>query len=457
MKRKEPGSTKEPHATLAAVFRLLPVKVADEDFKGASEDVRRATPSNFAAIALNGLCFPTAGRILGAGLLLTWFISDLTSSAFWVGLVVPIQYGLALVAQPLVAEWLTSKPRRAPYYTAQSLVRALLWCALGLAAWLISIEHAHTLLLIFFLVVVGDAVSAGVGNIAFNDTLARVIPQRLRGRVRSWRGIFGSIAAGCAGLVIRYYFSERSGVAAFGLLFVVAGALYAMGGLVFRLVDEPEDAKARTTNPRLSALIGRVRGMMRREAFRRFVYAESLLVPVAQALPFFILFARRDFNLNLEALGLFILIDALTPLLGNFVWGRVADARGNPQVMMTASLCGLLAPVLSLSLYLLSAKGSLTSASVMLVFAIVVFLTGFASVGIDLATKNYVLELAPDDTQRPVYIGVNDTLVGLPTMLLAAAGLVIDAFGFVPLFACIMAASGLAFLISLRLPTFSQK
>jgi hypothetical protein len=69
---------KEPDATLAAIFRLLPISVSDDDLKGASAQVRRDVPANFAAIALNGLCFPTAGRILGAGLLLTWFISDLT-------------------------------------------------------------------------------------------------------------------------------------------------------------------------------------------------------------------------------------------------------------------------------------------------------------------------------------------------------------------------------------------
>src|SRR5215216_3210072 len=212
-----------PNAMLAAIFRLLPVSVSADDFKGVSEQVRRGVPANFAAIALNGLCFPTAGRILGAGLLLTWFVSDLTTSAFWVGLVVPIQYGLALVAQPVVAEWLTGKPRRAPYYMAQSLLRAALWCSLGLAAYVLSNEHPALLLVIFFLVVIADATAAGVGNIAFNDTLARVIPQRLRGRVRSWRGIFGGVAAGIAGLLIGPYLSERSGVAAFGLLFAAAG------------------------------------------------------------------------------------------------------------------------------------------------------------------------------------------------------------------------------------------
>ncbi|HZB43659.1 MAG TPA: hypothetical protein VE360_00375 [Pyrinomonadaceae bacterium] len=46
-----------------------------------SEQVRRAVPSNFAAMALNGLCFPTAGRILGEGLLLTQLVGDPTASA----------------------------------------------------------------------------------------------------------------------------------------------------------------------------------------------------------------------------------------------------------------------------------------------------------------------------------------------------------------------------------------
>src|SRR5215213_11104517 len=141
---------------------------------------------------------------------------------------------------------------------AQSLFRAALWCSLGLASWVLRDEHRALLLAIFFLVIIADAAAAGVGNIAFNDTLARVIPRRLRGRVRSWRGIFGSVAAGIAGLLIRCYFSERSGIAAFGLLFAASGALYATGGLIFMLIVEPEGARARSAKPKLSDLFSRV-------------------------------------------------------------------------------------------------------------------------------------------------------------------------------------------------------
>jgi hypothetical protein len=133
--------------------------------------------ANFAAIVLNGLFFPTAGKILGAGLLLTWFLNELTPSAAVVGLLIPIQYGAALLAQPWIAQWMSKRPRRAPYYRNQALVRAVVWIALGVVV-MTGRGHTGWLIGIFFAVVIVDAVAAGVGNIAFSDTLARVVLRR---------------------------------------------------------------------------------------------------------------------------------------------------------------------------------------------------------------------------------------------------------------------------------------
>jgi MFS family permease len=441
---------------LGNFFRILPLQASERDMAGVSDRVQRAVPANFSAIALNGLCFPTAGRILGAGLVLTWFVSDLTPSAFWVGLIIPIQYGFALIAQPLVAQYLTTKSYRAPYYTAQSFLRCILWCALGFAAWTLGSARATLLLTIFFAVVIADATAAGIGNIAFNDTLARVIPQGLRGRARSWRGIFGSIAAGIAGLFIRKHLSENSGIAAFGTLFAIAGLLYGLGGIIFILIDEPPVPHAPGKKPTLGELIRKTRALLGRQPFRRFVMVQSLLVPIAQALPFFMIFVRRSFNIEVEALGLLIIVDAGTPLIGNFVWGRLADARGNRWIIICASVCGLLAPACSFWLYA-ALSGELSRAFMLALLTLIVFAIGMTSVGIDLATKNYVLDLAPDDRQRPMYIGVNDMLVGLPTMLMAGAGVIIDASGFLPVFVGLVVLTVTGALLAAGLPPLRRK
>ncbi|HYY97009.1 MAG TPA: hypothetical protein VE642_00370, partial [Pyrinomonadaceae bacterium] len=115
-----------------------------------------------------------------------------------------------------------------------------------------------------------------------------------------------------------------------------------------------------------------------------------------------------------------------------------------------AALCGLLAPAVGLALY--AAGGGWSSALVLSLFACVVFSVGVAQAGIDLATKNYVLDLASDEAGRPLYIGFNDTLVGLPTTLLAGAGVIIDLFGFLPAFAGLAALTAAGALLALRLP-----
>lgn len=416
----------------AALYRLLPLHVATGDLEGTSAEVRRALPANVGAIAANGLFFPAAGKIVSAGLLLTWFVSELTPVAWVVGLIVPIQYGLSLIAQPAFAQWLGTRPRRAPAYAAQAAFRGAVWGGLAAATWLAGADWPRLLLGLFFAAIVLDAFAAAIGNIAFGDVLAKVVPPRLRGRTRSWRGVFGALTAAAVALILASDLGPRDGLGTFAWLFVATGLLYAVGGLTFAAVDEPLSPEDRAA-PAWGDLVSRVRRAASDRVFLRFVLVEAALVPLAQGLPYFTLLGKRHFGLSIDALGVLVLVDALSPVIGNYLWGRLADARGNRSVLFMAALGGLAAP--ACAGILLIGGDALPRAAVLSLFAAIVFGVSLASTGVDLATKNYVLELAPEEAQRPMYIGVNDTLVGLPTMLLAGSGIVIDLAGFAPVFA----------------------
>jgi hypothetical protein len=134
--------------------------------------------------------------------------------------------------------------------------------------------------------------TAGLGNIAFSDVLARVVPRPLRGRARSWRGICGAVTGAAAGILIQRSLSAASGLRVFAALFMTAGILYGLGGLVFGAIAEPRTAKAQT-RPTWGALLRSIRDVATSRGFGRFVLVEALLVPLTQALPFFILFGRR--------------------------------------------------------------------------------------------------------------------------------------------------------------------
>lgn len=438
---------KRIESLFARTARLLRVQ-GDIEHEPLNASQRKALLANFGAIVLNGLSFSTAGKILGAGLLLAWFLDELKSPLLLIGLLVPIQYGLALLAQPWIGQWLSGRLRSAPYYRGQALLRASLWGGLALMTWLSGKSGPAWLIAVFFFVVAGDAIAAGLGNIAFSNALAKTIPKRMRGRVRGGRGMFGAVVAGTAGALISLFVSKESGLGVFALLFAVAGGCYALGGITFGAIREPRETQ-REPSPTPEPLSSSVKEMLRHRAYRRFLLVEALLIPATQGLVFFSLFGRREFRLDLTALGLLLISDALAPLIGNYLWGKLADRQSNRLVLGGAALLSLAAPLAAVGLYLSS--GAVSHILVLALFALIVFVIGVASTGADLATKNLILEFAPD-AKRPVYIGVNDTLVAVPTMLLAIGGPAIDWFGFLPVF-LVIGFSGLgAAAVSATLP-----
>jgi MFS family permease len=431
----------------ASVWRLFKIPT-DTKRQEIDERQRESLPLNFGAIVLNGLFFPTAGKILGSGLLLAWFLDEMGASTFVIGLLVPIQYGIALLAQPWIGQWMSGKARRVPYYRNQALLRGIVWSALAAMVWLADKDNRALLLVFFFLVVIVDAVAAGVGNIAFNETLAKTIPKALRGRARGGRGMCGAIVAGTAGVLIALFVSPESELEAFALLFAVAGLFYAAGGVTFAFIQEQPGKQTADSGHSLN-LWRHIKEILSDRGYRRFLAVQALLVPATQGLVFFSVFGRREFHLDMKVLGLLLISDAVAPLAGNYVWGKLADRYSNRLVLGAAALVSVAAPLAALLLHFVGERFGpmliLTS------FALIVFALGTASVGADLASKNLILELAPEQT-RPVYIGVNDTLVALPTMLLAMGGAVIDWFGFLPVFIAVSVSALAAALLSPTLP-----
>lgn len=200
-------------------------------------------------------------------------------------------------------------------------------------------------------------------------------------------------------------------------------------------------------------MIARTRELLQDDNFRRFVLVQALLMPLIQGLPFFTLYAKQAFGLDINSLGVLVMISAVTPIVASYVWGRLGDHSGNRPTLIVSTVVGLLAPV-SVALLLGVNEQNIW---VIALVGLMVLAINVASVGFDLATKNYLLDLATDDEERPFYIGVNDVLIGIPTMLLATTGLIIDLFGFIPVFIGIVVFSVLAIALTVQLPRLRAK
>lgn len=121
----------------------------------------------------------------------------------------------------------------------------------------------------------------------------------------------GAVVAGTAGVLIALFVSPESGLAVFALLFAISGLCYVFGGLTFGVITEPKtDQKARSSS-RFHNLWPWVKEMLADRVYRRFLAAQTLLIPATQGLVFFSLFGRREFHLDMKALGLLLISDAV--------------------------------------------------------------------------------------------------------------------------------------------------
>src|SRR6185503_17121504 len=95
---------------------------------------------------LNGLFYNLGETLIDPTLVIAAFISRLSDSALWVGLILPLLDGSWFLPQLYVSGFLQSQPRKLPFYRKTAVVRAFAW--IGVTASVFFIHRPSTLLVV---------------------------------------------------------------------------------------------------------------------------------------------------------------------------------------------------------------------------------------------------------------------------------------------------------------------
>jgi MFS family permease len=108
-------------------------------------------------------------------------------------------------------------------------------------------------------------------------------------------------------------------------------------------------------------------------------------------------------------------------VLSNPVWGRVTDRASDRAVMTAAGAVGSVAAVAAVALH---AAGSSSESA----YAAVVFVAVVAQEGVRLGRKAYLVTAAPPD-ERPLYVALANTIIGVVMIALALLGVLAQVAG----------------------------
>ncbi len=408
--------------------------------------MEREEKRSFFLNVVNGALFNFAERLIDPPLVLTWFVSQLTSSNFLAGLVAPLGDAGWYLPQIFVSTYVQRMERKMPSYTYTAVIRLAAWLLLALAVFLVG-NPALLLAAFFFLYLLARLVS-GVAGIAFFEVTAKTISPNRLGSLFAWRLLSGGILGISSGWIVKEVLNS-SGLPFprnFAILFTLYCLITAPAMAAFIAIREPPgkaDPKPVTVREQWRRA-GQV--LEEDKAFRTFILTQVCLALAGASTPFFTVYAHKVIRATSGMLGLYLSVRIASQLVFNLPWGRLTDRFGERPVLMAYSLGNAGTVLLALSMALLP-KGPLLPYLMVLVF----FLNGAFLPAGAIIGASYPIKLSPE-RERPLYIGLYNTVMGVAVLFSGLGGIVVDLGGFETLFALSLVLCLATYFLARKLP-----
>lgn len=396
------------------------------------------------------ISFKIAMTFLGESTVLPALVAHFTTSPVLIGLAGSSYMAVWLIPQVLLADMVTRAPRKRPI-----LIKAAYLGRLGipLTALALALGAEHwplAFLALFFLLYWTFAATDSIAALAWLDLIAKILPLQRRETLFATALVVGSLSGIAVGWVTRvtldgYAFPEN-----FARLLLYGTAWLYLSALAMLLIREPATQDAGGGGPLparpLRARLVEMLEIFRRDRVARVIILARLLVQGGQmAWPFYVRLATERLGLGESAIGNFTVVITVAQVAGVIGFRLIARRFGPRGVMITSAFPAVLSPAFALMASLVA-----PTTGVPLLYAVYA-LMGVVGVSAMLGYTNAMLELAPE-TQRPVYMALGHTLIGLSALFPLVGGLILRWTSFPVLFglACVAPLAGFA--LSLRVP-----
>lgn len=395
---------------------------------------RRGAPNrNFWLGVYNGVFVAGGETFFHSALVLAPFLAALGAPAWAIGAIPAMRVGGWFLPQLFVATRLAHVPYKLPLYRRTSTVRVVAFALLTAAVFLAGDQTAWLVPLTLAMILV-NSVAGGVGGVPFADATAKVVPHNRLGTFWVLRNAIGGVLALLAGWSLRRLLdSDLPFPSDFGYAFLAGTVLMGSAYLAFALVREPPGAVA--AKEPLGAVLVRLPAVLRQDAsFRRYLRVRFLGLAALLAEPFYALYALDRLAAPAGVLGLYVMLASGASILVNFAFRIPADRGQNVSVLQVSLGLLLAAPLIALF------------ATDWRLFGLAFAASAAGTSGMGIAAWNLLYAVAPQ-AQRPLYVGVANTLLALPSLAPIAAGVVVGLLGYEVTFvaAALLAVAALAF------------
>lgn len=346
------------------------------------------------------------------------FVSTLTSSATLIGLIPAIHNMGWQLPQLLLAKRISRMERVKPFVVKATIHERLPLLGLGIVSLLVPVVGVQVALLLTFLLLVWQGLGSGFTANAWQIMISKVIPGNILatffGAQSAGANLLASLGAYLAGLLLVALKPPFD----FASCFFITSGLYFFSWFFLNATrEEPSLIKSEAITPQpLWQDITRI--LKQDKSFTNFLISRFFSQFGMMATAFYAVYAVNQLKVSSVQVGVMTSVLLITQVVMNPLLGRLSDIWSRKWVLVLGALSAAASAILAL---LVKDHG---------LFFLVFILTGIAATAFWTIGITISLEFG-DETQRPTYVGMANTLISPATILAPLlGGLLADSFGY---------------------------
>ncbi|MGA7192948.1 MAG: MFS transporter [Anaerolineales bacterium] len=337
------------------------------------------------------------------------FVSHLTYSALLIGLVPAIHNVGWQLPQLLTADWISRAKRYKPLMLWMTIHERVPYLGLAVVALCVPFTSKRTALIMTFLMLIWQGLGSGFAANPWMNMVTKVMPKELHGtffgtQSAAYNGMAG-ISAIIAGLILEKLAAPYNYSLCFALTFVFMGVSY-----IFVSTTREQDSSPHQSD-HAHAYINKSLEILKRDTnFQIFVGIRMLSQFAAMGFAFYVIYAVRQFGMSDAAAGFMVAILLIGQVVLSPLMGRWGDRWSHRGMMSLGALGAALSALLA---------WRATSANW---FYAIFILEAIATVAIWTVPNALSVSFAKNEEERPLYIGLSNTLCAPVTILAPVLG-----------------------------------
>jgi MFS family permease len=386
------------------------------------KNIRENLKYNVTVGLLDGSLFGVALGFASFSAVLPLFVASMTDSATLIGLVPAIHSTGWLLPQLFTASHVSRLRKYKRTVLMMTIHERAPFLGFAIVALLLPFIGINTGLVLTFLLLIWQGLGGGFTANAWTSMISKIIPPESRGTFFGMQSglanLFISMSAIGAGYLLDYFNAPWD----FATCFLLAVVFFTVSWFALLQTREPEDVDKVIPDERSNFWNDAAKVLSRDRNFSWFLVVRVLSQFATMGFSFYIIYALRDFGMTKVISGYLIATLTISQTVANMGMGWIGDKVGHRMMLIIGAVAAFLSAVLA------------WSATSLAWFYPIFVLTGIANVAIWTNSMSMTVDFG-NETERPIYIGLSQTLTAPATIIAPLiGGWIVDAAGFTPTF-----------------------